>query len=91
MKFTFNTGRPYSKDGQIIHVEVEDCEPLTNDIIKAKVWFHDETRMISASAAFYLFTGYTQEEVEHRLMRSYDAGRYTLEANAPKGQARASA
>jgi hypothetical protein len=76
MRFTFNTGRLYTKEGQIIHVEIAD----------GRVWFNDESRGIPGS--FELCNTWDEYAVRELVMANYDHGNYRGESSPCPGDAR---
>jgi hypothetical protein len=77
MEFTFNTGRLYQNDGQIINVET------TPD----RIYFYDESRMIAGSFEAGNLSG--EREVREAVMFCYDRGIYRNELCPRRGEARA--
>lgn len=78
MKFTFNTGRQYSPEGQIIHVEVTP----------ERVYFNDESRGIAGSFDTFELPPTSQYWAKSDVLMQYDHGVYRLEPTPKKGEAR---
>lgn len=70
MRFTFNTGRRYTLNGQLITVWVNEERDL--------IFFHDHSRMIRGMVHWRGIANDapSQEKVATYLMRCYDAGDY---------------
>lgn len=77
-KFTFNSGRLYTEAGQVIHVEIVD----------GRLWFHDESRMVSGSFEYHDAQLNSEREIRELVMFLYDRGQYRNERPAPMGAAR---
>ena len=77
MKFTFNTGRSYTEEGQVIHVEVAD----------GRIWFNDTSRGIAGSMECQNHT-LSQRELEAAIMYCYDRGLCRYEPIPKAGEAR---
>jgi len=68
MQITFNTGRLYTPEGQII----------TALLMRGHIIFHDTSRGISGTIALpKLYTILTPAELERHVMSQYDIGAYT--------------
>lgn len=78
MKFTFNTGRQYAPEGQIITVQV----------IEDGFLFRDHTRCVSGHVLFNEATKYVEDglmgewNIKPMVMGSYDTGAYRLDQRA---------
>lgn len=75
MKFEFNTGRLYTKEGQIIRVEIAD----------GRCWFYDESRGIAGSIEWNRYDGPSQREVQEIVMQAYDHGNTRYEGMPNRG------
>jgi hypothetical protein len=76
MKFSFNTGRRYTDDGQIINVEVRPD----------RIYFHDESRGIAGSVEKPM-PGLSEREIREHVLHCYDYGAYRNELIPKKGEA----
>jgi hypothetical protein len=72
MQFTFNTGRKYTAEGQVITVKVTD----------GKVLFKDHSRYIYGEIAWTGNRELTQSAVEMLVMSNYDLGNYSHNSEA---------
>jgi hypothetical protein len=77
--FTFNTKRPYTEAGQIIHVEYDPLENTT--------YFHDESRMVAGKFP-NTYADIAQSRLEQLVMMAYDNGLYHYAPIPPSGMAR---
>ena len=72
MKFTFNTGRQYTAEGQVITVEV----------LEDKILFKDHSRYIYGEIAWTGNRELTKAAVEQLVMSNYDVGNYSHNSQA---------
>lgn len=77
MVHTFNTGRAYTDQGQIIHAEISD----------GRCWFHDISRGIAGSFEC-LAIDLSPYTIESLVITSYDFGNYRTERSPSVFQAR---
>jgi len=78
MKMSFNTGRAYTADGQVIIAEVSS----------GRVWFSDISRMIAASFRALPGHAYTEADIRSDVMYHYDRNLCRYEAIPERGEAR---
>lgn len=76
---SFNTGRPYTTEGQKIHIEYE---PNTNTI-----YFHDESRMVSGKFPS-CYADMAPRRLQELVLMAYDNGLYQNTPLPPSGMAR---
>lgn len=79
IKFSFNTGRPYTEQGQLIHVEYDPNENTT--------YFHDESRMVSGKFP-HTYADMSESRLKELTMMAYDNGMYFNTPLPPSGMAR---
>ena len=78
---TFNTGRGYTPEGQIISYEATLVKVEGDDFFTgydATIKFDDDSRMISGDIECYFVNKPSVKEVEAELLYMYDQGKYTL-------------
>ena len=78
INFTFNTGRAYGANGQIIECRTVQVE--ADDILEgvwATVEFDDVTRGIRGRVVLYVYE-MTQHAIEAGLLAAYDRDQYVL-------------
>ena len=79
MTLTFNTGRPYTAQGQIIEATIVSIEPCKGGMVYVTAEFNDLSRMIKGRITFLEFDDYrpTLHDVQREVMAAYDSGKYT--------------
>lgn len=74
-EFEFTTDRVYDGPQKIVvRVLEQNADDFGN--IDATVEFHDTSRHIRARTLLLLTDGYNVHQLQHALMRAYDAGQY---------------
>lgn len=68
--FRFNTGRGYSKEGQVVEVEILKTEADREGVDVHEIRFADHTRSIYGKIQV------TGEVTMRKIMAEYDTGRY---------------
>jgi hypothetical protein len=78
MKITFNTGRAYTVDGQVIIAEVSS----------GRIWFADISRQVFGSFRALPGHAYSEKDIKDDVMYHYDRNLCRYEGTPPRGEAR---